>query len=144
MIDEQPDVELDAGQLSDRQALQTLAQRRPRDRDGIDAIGLAAITRAAALARRQPRRDPDHALAMDEQKPLKRARDVPAILQRPNPLAAQTARPLQRRGKAALANLDGLLTGKLAGARSDRSDRVRSLVHVRTEHDHDPRPFHLD
>ena len=27
------------------------------------------------------------------------------------------------------------------GARDDRSDRVRSLVHVRTEHDHDPRPL---
>ena len=85
VIDEQPDVELNAGQLGDRQALQALAQRRPGDGDRVDAIGLAAITSAAPLARRQPRRDPHHPLAMDDQKPLKRPRDMPAILQSPKP-----------------------------------------------------------
>jgi hypothetical protein len=144
VIDQQPDVELDTGQLSDRQTLQTFAQRRPGDGDRIDAIRLAAIAAAATLTRRQPSRDAHHALAMDEQEPLKRARDVPTVLQRPDPLAAQATCPIQRGGKASLADVDGLLTSKLARCCRDRSDRVRSLVHVRTEHDHDPRPFHLD
>src|SRR5215207_4299027 len=78
---------------------------------------------------------------MDEQEPLKRPRNVPAILKRPNPLAAHATSPIQRGGKAARPNIDGLLTDKLAGACRDRSDHVRSLVHVRTEHDHDPVPF---
>ena len=55
--------------------------------------------RAAVLASRQPCRDANHALAMNEQKPLKRARDVPAVLKRPDPLAAQPASSIQRRGK---------------------------------------------
>ena len=67
----------------------------------VDAVGLAAIAAAAALAGHQPGRDPDDALAADEQEPLERARDVPAVLDRPHPLVAQAARPLQRRGKAA-------------------------------------------
>ena len=81
---------------------------------------------------------------MDEQKPLKRARDVPAVLTRPDPLAAQATSPIQRGSKAARPDVDGPLTGQLAGACRDRSDRVRSLVHVRTEHDHDLVPFRLD
>jgi hypothetical protein len=144
VIDQQPDVELNSGQLGDRQAVQAFAQCGPADGDGVDAIGLAAIAAAAALARRQPRRDANHALATDEQKPLESSRDVPAVLQRPDPLAAQAASPVQGRGKAASADLDGLLSSHLAGRRADRGDRVRSLVHVRTEHDHDPVPFHLD
>ena len=55
---------------------------------------------------------------MDEQEPLERAGDVPAVLQRPDPLGAQAARPIQRRGEAALADLDGLLAEQLAGCRA--------------------------
>ena len=96
VIDQQPDVELDAGQLADRQRVQAFAQRGAGDGDRVDAVGLAALAAAAARAGHQPRRDPDHALATDEQKPLERARDVPAVLQRPDPLAAQAASPVQR------------------------------------------------
>ena len=144
VIDQQPDVELDAGQLGDRQPLDAFAQRRAGDGERVDAVGLAALAAAAALAGHQPRRDPDDALAADEQEPLEGARDVPAVLQRPDPLVAQPARPVQRRGEPALTDLDRLVAQQLAGARGDRGDRVRALVHVRTEHDHGPRPFHLD
>ena len=70
----------------------------------------------------------------------KRARHVPAVLQRPHPLAVQAARPDQQRAEPARADRGGLLTEHLAGRRRDGGDRVRALVHVRTEHDHDPRP----
>jgi hypothetical protein len=50
VIDQQPDVELDAGQLGHRQPVDAFAQRRAGDGEGIDAVGLAAITPGAALA----------------------------------------------------------------------------------------------
>jgi hypothetical protein len=64
VIDQQPYVELDAGQFGDRQALQTFTQRGPRDGDGIDEFGLAAmrplrrspaVSRAATRTTRSPR-----------------------------------------------------------------------------------------
>ena len=73
VIDEQPDVELDAGQLGDRQPLDALAQRGAGDGERVDQVGLAAVAAAAPLAGHQPRRDPDDALATDEQEPLEGA-----------------------------------------------------------------------
>jgi hypothetical protein len=88
VVDQQADVKLDARQLGDRQAIEAFAQRRASDRHGIDPVRLTAIAAAAALAGHQPRRDPDHAFAAHQQKPLKRAGDVPAVLKRPDSLAA--------------------------------------------------------
>src|SRR5215210_3087974 len=79
VIDQQPDVELDPGQRGDRQPVNALAQRGSPNGDGIDQVGLAAITPAAPLARHQPRRHPNDAFAVDEQEPLKGARDMPAV-----------------------------------------------------------------
>ena len=75
-------------------------------------------------------------LAALDQKPLEGARDVPAVLQRPHPFAAELARPDDQRGEALGADLDRLLAQQFAGRRRDRGDRVRALVGVRTEHDH--------
>ena len=61
---------------------------------------------------------------------------MPAVLDRPDPLAAEPARPDHQRGEALGADLDRLLAHQLAGRRRDRGDRVRALVGVRTEHDH--------
>jgi hypothetical protein len=142
VIDQQPDVELDAGQLGHRQPVDAFAQRCAGDRDRVDAVGLSAVATTAALAGHQPRRDPDHALAMDKQKPLKGTRDMPAVLQRPHPFVFEAARPLQRRREASITNRDRLVTQQLAADGGNRGDRVRALMHVRTEHDHGVRPFH--
>jgi hypothetical protein len=56
------------------------------------------------------RRDPQHALAAGDQKPLQTSGDVPAILKRPRPFATNAARPPQQRIKPAGADLDSLLT----------------------------------
>ena len=96
VIDEQPDVELGPGQLRDRQRVEAFAQRRAGDRDGVDAIGLARARARSARAGHQLRRDANDALAAREQEPLQRARDVPAVLKRPDPLAADAARPAQQ------------------------------------------------
>ena len=142
VIDQQPDVELDAGQLGHRQPVNAFPERSAGDGHRVDAVGLAAVATTAALAGHQPRRDPDHALAMNEQEPLEGTGNVPAVLQRPHPLVLQAARPVQRRREASITNRDRLVAQQLAADGGDRGDRVRALVHVRTEHDHGLRPFH--
>jgi hypothetical protein len=135
-VNEQPQIELWALQLRRRQDFQALAQRRPRDRDRVDAVGLPAPASAAPRVGHQLRRHAHHALAAFDQKPLQGARHGPAVLQRPDPFAAQLARPDDKRGEALGADLDRPLAYQFAGSRRHRGDRVRALVGVRTEHDH--------
>ena len=136
MVDQQPNVELRSGRLGCRQRLDALGERGASDRDRIDAIGLAALAARAPRVGHQPRRQPNHPLAASDQKPLERARHVPAVLQRPNPIGAETARPSHHLVKPASADRRGLVVEHFARRRGDRGDRVRALVHVRTEHDH--------
>jgi hypothetical protein len=49
---------------------------------------------------------------------------VPAVLKRPGAIVADAARPVQQRDEAGLADLDRLVTQRLAGARGDRRDGV--------------------
>src|SRR3954454_25199346 len=64
-----------------------------------------------------------------------------AVLERPDALSVQPARPVEQRSKAGRSDLDRLGAEQLSGWRCDRSDGVRALVHVRTEHDHPSRPL---
>jgi hypothetical protein len=48
MVDEQADVELRSGQLGSRQRLDALGQRGARDRDRVNAVGLAALAARGA------------------------------------------------------------------------------------------------
>jgi hypothetical protein len=143
VVDEEPDVELDARQLGDRQSLDALAERRAGDGDRVDPVGLAALAAAAPLTGHQPRRDPDHALATNQQEPPEGAGDVATVLERPHPLDAQAARPLERRGEPAVTDLHDLVAQHLTGFGDDHGDRVRPLVHVRTRARSWLRPFHL-
>jgi hypothetical protein len=137
MVNEQPQIEFRTRQLRRWQGIQALAQRRPRDRDRVDAVGLPAPASAAPRVGHQFRRHAQDPLAAFDQKPLQGARDVPAVLQRPHPLAAELACPEDKRGEALGADLDRLLADQFAGGGRDRRDRVRALVGVRTEHNHD-------
>ena len=110
---------------------------RARDRDRIDLIALAALAAGAPGPGHQPRRDANDTLATRDQEPLQRARDMPAVLQRPHPLAIEAARPDHQRREPAGTDRDRLVAEHLAGRRVDRRDRVRALVGVRPEHDHD-------
>ena len=136
MVDEQPQVELGTFQLRGWQRIEAFAQRRPGDRDRVDAVGLPALANTTTRRRHQPGRDPQDPLAPADQKPLKRPRDMPTVLQRPDPLALEPPRPTQQRSEALDADLDRLLAHDLARHRRDRGDRVRALVGVRTKHDH--------
>jgi hypothetical protein len=140
VVDEQPQVQLGPIQLRGRKGLQALLQRGASDVERVDRIRLAAPASAPARLRGQVRRDPQHPLAAPDQKPLQRPGHVPAVLQRPDTLAIEAARPLQQRAEPTPVDRDRLLAQPLARRRSDGGDRVRTLVSVRAEHDHRPRP----
>ena len=99
--------------------------RSPRDGERVDAIGLAAVATGPALAGHQPRGDANDSLAPDEQEPFEGARDVPAVLQRPDALVLQATRPIQRGGEPSITDLDGPVAQQLAARRTDRGDGVR-------------------
>src|SRR5215218_9575973 len=114
VVDEQPQVELGPVQLRGREGLQALLQRGAGDSERVDRVGLAALARALARLRRQVRRDPQHALAALDQKPLERPGDMPAVLERPHAVAVEPARPPQQRTQAARADRDGLVAEQFA------------------------------
>src|SRR5581483_7970997 len=116
-----------------------LLQRGPRNRERVDLIRLAAGTATPPLRRRQPRRHPHQPLTGSNQRLLQTARDVPTVLDRPQPLLAQRASPLDQLridraaclGEAAAKLVDG-----------DRGQRV--LVYVQPNNDHPTRLLPLE
>ena len=70
VIDQQPDVELRAGQPRDGQSVEAFAQRGARDRDGVDDVGFARLARRLARVDGELGCDPDDGLAAREQEPL--------------------------------------------------------------------------
>jgi hypothetical protein len=63
VIDQQPQIQFGTFQLRGRQRLQAFAQRRPGDRDGVDAVGLPAVAGAPSRVGHQPGRDAQDSLA---------------------------------------------------------------------------------
>jgi hypothetical protein len=140
VIDQQPQVEFGPVQMGDRKRCEALAQRGPGHVDRVDAVGLAALSGALARLGHQVGRDAQHPLAALDQEPLEGPRHMPAIFQRPDTLTVELSRPREERREPRAANLNRALAHQLARRRADAGDRVRALVRVRTEHDHDSRP----
>ena len=84
---------------------------------------LPALARRAASAGHVLRRDPHDPLAAGDQKPLKRAGHVPAVLDRPHPLWVERSRPAQQLAEAALAR--AAPSARRARRRSARRPRRR-------------------
>jgi hypothetical protein len=81
-------------------------------------------------------RDAHDRFAACEQEPLECAGDVPAVLDRPHPLAVMAARPDQQRVEGPPPRRDRLLAEQPPGRRIDGRDGVRALMRVRADHDH--------
>ena len=75
---------------------QRLLQRRPRNRERVDPVGLTTHPAAPALRRGQPWRHPHQPLALTDQRLLEGARHMPAILDSPQPLHVGQSRPHQQ------------------------------------------------
>ena len=141
MIDEQPDVELRARQRRRRQRLDPGRQRGARDGDRVDADRTCrargwsgaspAISRVETRTTRSPRA-------------IRNRSSAPETCRQSS--SAQTRSPSRPRAQISSAANPRAPTGTVlspsscAGRRVDRRDRVRALVGVRPEHDHDPRP----
>ena len=136
VIDQQPQVELGPIQPRGGQRVKALSEGRPGDRDRVDAVGLPALATPLAGRGHQLGRDAHDALPARQQEPLKGARHVPAVLKRPHPFTPQATRPDHQAAEPASTDRDRLLAEHLARRRTDRGDRVRALVGVRTQHDH--------
>ena len=66
---------------------------------------------------------------------------MPAVLKRPDPLAADAARPAQQLTERARRRRDRHVAKRPARRLVDGRKRVRTLVGVRTDHDHLHRPL---
>ena len=129
MVDEQPQIEFGALQLRRGQGLQAFAQRRPRDRDRVDAVGLPAPARAgdasrpsASSSRAGParrvrsetaRRSPRHAGSPPAPTPARRPARAPrrparrSPWRRPGPSARPSARRSPPRPRRSCASACG-------------------------------------
>jgi hypothetical protein len=83
MVDQQAHLARRAVELGDRQI--GLAPCRAGDGERVDRVRLAACSSAAPDAGHHLRRDPEDLLAGAQQGGFQRAREVPAVLQRPPP-----------------------------------------------------------
>jgi hypothetical protein len=143
VVREQPDVERPSVQVRSGEVLDSLAQRRPGHAEGVDRVGLAALPGRAASARHVLGRDPHDPLAAGDEEALEGARHVPAVLERPDPLAIEPAGPPQELAEASLARRRRQLPAGAGGEGVDRRAGVGLLVRVRADHDHVHRPFNL-
>ena len=134
MIDQPRDLALRPGQVCDREIV--LADRRPGHRGGVDDVGLARLASDLALGRHQLRMHADHALARSEQEALKCPRHVAAVLDRPRPLSALSARDIQQPPVPILARLDRHIRHDAARPVLDDRRRVRVLMRVDPDYDH--------
>jgi hypothetical protein len=106
MIGEQPDLHRTLVEECGRKALYALAQHRSRDSPRIELIGLPRLAFHTSRLAHHLRRDTHHSLANRQQRLLKPAGDMPAVLNRPDSLPAQVARPTQRRQMPGLVGPD--------------------------------------
>ena len=115
-----------------------LAQRGSRDSKRIDRVGLAPRATRATLGRHQLRRHSHELLALSQQPSLQRPSQLPTVLKRPQPIAAQLRRPgheltVDSTNRLLLEHPPGLI---------DCDRRQRVLVHVHSDHDHLVRLLH--
>ena len=92
VVDEQLQVAEDL-LVRPRPAQLRLPQRRPGDRERVDRVRLPARSAGAPFRRHQLRRHPHNVFRGLEQLPLEPAGELPTVLERPQPLLAEPARP---------------------------------------------------
>ena len=143
VIKQQAHIQLTPRKYRGGQSVDAFSNSRPRHRQRIDRIRLAALARRTASTGHHPRRDPHHLLAPPHQQPLQPARYMSAILDRPYPIRiAQPPHPRQRIHDALRCGGDRPHPHPPPTGHLHRHQRVRRLVCVRSDHDHVHRPLH--
>ena len=141
VFDQQPDLHRLLVQVRDREPLDTVLHDSSGDGERVDLIRLARLALTPARCAHPVRRHPHNPLARRQQRLLEPARTRPAVLDRPHALLVKLARPAHRGKVPRLLRLDLAAAADLAGSVIDRRQRMRSLVRVRSDHDHACRPF---
>jgi hypothetical protein len=141
VVEQQRDLALGSREPGLGQALQPFADRGPRDRSGVDRVGLAELARALAGPGHQLRWHPHHPLTGAQQEALQPARNVAAVFERPDPFLVELPGPAQQPLMAGVARLHGQLIDRLGSVGIERRRGVALLVWVRSDHDHVSRPF---
>ena len=100
VIGDQPDLHRLLVQIRRREALHPVLDDSAGDRERVDLVRLARLSLATPRLADPVRRDAHNSLASGDQRLLKPAGDMPAVLDRPHPLVIQAARPLHRRRDA--------------------------------------------
>jgi hypothetical protein len=124
-----------------RQRLDALPERSAGHGGGVDRIGLAALACAPARAGHELGSYAHHALAALDQEALEAARDVAAILDRPDALRVERSGPIEQCRVARAPGRDRLAASQLAARGLNSGHRVGGLVWIRADQDHLPRPF---
>ena len=141
MIGEQPDLHRPRVQVRGLELLDAVPDDRPRDRDRIALIRLAALALPLARGSHQLRRHAHDPLARRHQRLLQPGGHMPAVLDRPHPILIQRAPPANRHQMPALVCLDPPAAANTARSRVDRGERMVALVRIHADHDHMHRPF---
>ena len=136
VIEQQPDLHRPLIQVRGREPLDPVSYDRAGDRQRVDLIGLPRPALALAGRPHSMRRDSHHPLTSRQQRLLEPPRNRAAVLERPDALLIEAARPPGRGQVSGLVGLDLPLAAHPAGSRLDRRQRVRPLVRVRPDHDH--------
>jgi len=131
MVDQQLQITKDS-LLRTRATQVGLPQGCPRDSERVDRVRLAARAPGTPLGCHQLRRHPHQILTLAEQLPFEPARQLPAILERPQPLSRKRSRPPHQ---LIAPDRDGRLVEHPARV-INRDSRHRLLVHVHSDHYH--------
>lgn len=106
MIEQQADLHRPLIQIRDRELLDPVLDDRAGVRERVDLVRLAWLALTFARGAHPMRRDPEDPLAGGQQRLLKPAGDVPAVLERPHPILIQTRRPPDRGQMPGIVSLD--------------------------------------
>jgi len=139
MVDEEPDVTLDALQPGCGKVRHP--DGRPRHGLGVDGVGLAPRTGGPAGSGHELGWHPHDGLARQEQVTLQASRDVAAVLQGEGSLRVTGARPLDQALVAPVAGGDAQLTEDLPRDAMQGHRGVGVLVAVHSHYDHSWSPF---
>jgi hypothetical protein len=121
------------GHLADR-----VRAARPGNRGRVDRIGLASSAREGTGTGHQVRRNANDTLTRVDQLLLESARDVADIFDTPRQIRPESGQRPPQRGRVANRRGRYGLLAQFASAAVDRNARVRLLMRVNADNNHDP------
>jgi hypothetical protein len=140
VVEQERELALRAAEPGRGQRLDALADGRAGHGRRVERVRLGELARALARPGHRLGGHAHAALARAQREALEPARDLAAVLDRPDPGVGETPGPAEQARVARLAGARGQLVERLSGLRPARHRGVAPLVWVRPDHDHVPVP----